>query len=94
MLKEAIREYGFLMADGAMATELESMGHDLSSNLWSAKVLLENEAAIMAVHRSYLAAGSNILTTATYQATYQRLLEYGYSEVLIDQLFEKSIQWG
>ena len=91
MFKDAIEKYGFLMADGAMATELEYMGYDLSSNLWSAQVLLENEAAIQAVHESYLVAGSNILTTATYQATYQRLMEYGYTKGVINEVFNKSI---
>jgi len=46
----------------------------------------------VAVHQSYIEAGSNILTTATYQATYQRLLEYGYTEEIVDALFYKSVQ--
>lgn len=58
-----------LISDGALATELEARGCDLDDPLWSAKVLLEQPALIRDVHRDYFAAGANIATTASYQAT-------------------------
>jgi len=60
-----------LISDGALATELEARGCDLNDPLWSAKVLLEQPALIRDVHRDYFAAGANIATTASYQATPQ-----------------------
>jgi homocysteine S-methyltransferase len=55
--------------DGGLATELEARGYDLRDRLWSARVLVEEPAAIEAVHRAYFAAGATVATTASYQAT-------------------------
>lgn len=57
--------------DGGLATELEARGFDLSDRLWSARVLVEDPAAIQAVHAAYFAAGATVATTASYQATVQ-----------------------
>ena len=46
-----------IIADGAMATELERRGLDLNDSLWSARALAENPDSIRAVHRDYLEAG-------------------------------------
>lgn len=53
--------------DGAMATELEHRGCDISGPLWSAHVLDTSPQTIAAVYRDYLRAGSNCLSTASYQ---------------------------
>ena len=53
----------------ACPTELEARGHDVSSALWSARLLRDDPAAIVAAHRSFAAAGAQIATTASYQAT-------------------------
>ena len=68
---------GFVLLDGGLATELERRGHDLDDSLWSAKVLLEDPAAIRAAHLAYLEAGADCVTTATYQATFQGLAARG-----------------
>ena len=56
--------------DGAMATELERRGADLSDPLWSAKVLIEQPQLVEAVHYDYFAAGADIALSASYQATF------------------------
>ncbi|WP_285240888.1 homocysteine S-methyltransferase [Pseudarthrobacter sp. MEB009] len=58
-----------LIADGALATELEARGCNLDDPLWSAKVLVEQPHLIRDVHSDYFAAGAGIATTASYQAT-------------------------
>jgi homocysteine S-methyltransferase len=58
-----------VVLDGGLATELESRGHDLSDRLWSARLLLSDPDAIEAVHMAYFAAGAQVATTASYQAT-------------------------
>lgn len=58
-----------------MATLLEDRGFDLSGPLWSAHVLDGSPEAIAAIHREYLEAGADCLTTASYQVSsegYQR----------------------
>jgi len=60
---------GPFVVDGGLATELEAAGHDLSDQLWSARLLLSEPDAIEAVHLAYYRAGAQVATTASYQAT-------------------------
>jgi homocysteine S-methyltransferase len=72
---------GVVILDGALATELERRGADLRDPLWSAKILLENPDLIRQVHCDYFAAGANVATTASYQATIPGLMNRGLSRV-------------
>jgi homocysteine S-methyltransferase len=67
-LAEALAE-GQVLLDGGLSTELESRGHDVSSALWSARLLRDDPAAIVAAHAAFAAAGAQVATTASYQAT-------------------------
>lgn len=58
-----------LVIDGALATELETRGHDLSHALWSGKTLIEDPDCIRQVHLDYFLAGADIAITASYQAS-------------------------
>lgn len=60
-----------LVLDGGLATELERRGHDLSSAMWSARLLRDDPAAIVDVHRAFVAAGSDVVTSASYQASFE-----------------------
>lgn len=55
--------------DGGLATELERQGVSITGPLWSAHALLQAPEAILAVHRSYLEAGADVLLTASYQVS-------------------------
>lgn len=58
-----------LVLDGAMATELERHGADLSGGLWSARVLADQPELVARVHRDYFDAGADVAITASYQAS-------------------------
>lgn len=60
---------GPVLLDGAMASELEKRGVDVSTPLWSALALRTDPDEITAVHARYFAAGARIATTDSYQAT-------------------------
>ncbi len=66
-LRDALRG-GPVVLDGGLATELEAQGHDLSSALWSARLLTDDPGAIVAAHQAYFAAGAQLAITASYQA--------------------------
>src|SRR5262249_47579842 len=70
---------GVVILDGALATELERRGANLRDPLWSAKVLLEQPELIRQVHCDYFAAGADVATTASYQATIPGLMARGLS---------------
>jgi homocysteine S-methyltransferase len=60
---------GAVVLDGGLSTELESRGCDVSSALWSARLLRDDPGAIVEAHAAFAAAGAQVLTTASYQAT-------------------------
>ncbi|GLW89525.1 homocysteine S-methyltransferase [Actinokineospora globicatena] len=57
--------------DGGLASELRAWGHDMSDHLWSARLLLDEPAALTAAHTAFFEAGATIVTTATYQASFE-----------------------
>jgi homocysteine S-methyltransferase len=68
---------GAMILDGALATELEARGADLQDLLWSAKLLMERPELIRAVHLDYFAAGADVATAATYQASFEGFAHHG-----------------
>jgi homocysteine S-methyltransferase len=66
-----------LILDGGLATELSRRGYDLSDPLWSGRVLLDDPAAIEAVHYDYFTAGAEVAITASYQVTYEGMAARG-----------------
>ncbi len=82
----------FMLLDGALATELERCGCDLDDPLWSAKILLEQPERVLAVHRVWLQAGAEILTTASYQATFQGLAARGLDRGAAAALLRRSVE--
>ena len=65
------RHNGPLLGDGAMATMLQEVGltGGAAPELWN----VENPAAVEAVYRGYVEAGSHIITTNTFGGTTARL---------------------
>ncbi|KAJ3412141.1 hypothetical protein HDV05_001179 [Chytridiales sp. JEL 0842] len=76
-----------IQSQGGLASELENDGKDLSGGLWSAKILIEDPASIKAVHKRYLDAGADVITTCTYQASKEAFRKYGMDDVRIQELF-------
>lgn len=68
-LSDLLGRQQVVVLDGAMATELEARGADLSGGLWSARLLMDRPELIDQVHRTYFEAGADIATTASYQAS-------------------------
>ena len=59
-----------VLLDGGLSTTLELLGHDISGDLWSARLLKDNPSAIADAHQAFFDAGAEVATTATYQATF------------------------
>lgn len=74
---DALREGGPLVLDGGLSNELEARGGDLSDALWSARLLADGPALLTAAHAAYLRAGAQVLTTATYQASFEGFARRG-----------------
>ncbi|WP_083889171.1 homocysteine S-methyltransferase [Nocardia pneumoniae] len=81
-----------MISDGGLATELEARGHDLSDALWSARLLVDDPAAIEAVHAAYFQAGADIATTASYQASFEGFAARGLSRAESIRLLRRGVQ--
>ncbi|MFC2131665.1 homocysteine S-methyltransferase [Bacteroidota bacterium] len=81
-----------LLIDGGLSNELEKAGYNLNHKLWSAKLLDANPEAIIQVHLDYLNAGSQCITTSSYQATIPGFMEIGYARDTAEKLILKTVQ--
>ncbi|MFF8358989.1 homocysteine S-methyltransferase [Streptomyces chartreusis] len=68
---------GTVVLDGGMSNQLESAGHDLSDELWSARLLAEVPEAITEAHLAYFETGADVAITAGYQATFEGFAKRG-----------------
>jgi homocysteine S-methyltransferase len=89
-LKNEIAKKGFLILDGGLATALEHNGEILDPQLWSAAKIFTNPNCLETVHEQFLEAGCNILTTSSYQMSYEGFKERGYSEMDCENFFRNS----
>ena len=83
---------GLVILDGGLATELEHRGFDLADPLWSARLLLEAPEAIEALHLDYLMAGADIVTSASYQASFEGFAARGIAEPAAAELMRSSLR--
>jgi homocysteine S-methyltransferase len=81
-----------LITDGGLATELEARGHDLSDDLWSARLLVDAPDEIVAVHCAFFRAGASIATTASYQASFDGFAERGIGRDDAARLLRRSVE--
>lgn len=82
---------GPLLLDGGLSTELEARGHDVTSALWSARLLLDDPAAVVEAHAAFARAGAAVLTTASYQATLPGLLAAGLDRAAAERAITSSV---
>ncbi|MFD1658791.1 homocysteine S-methyltransferase [Streptomyces caeni] len=68
---------GTVVLDGGLSNQLESAGHDLSDELWSARLLAERPEAITEAHLAYFEAGADVAITSSYQATFEGFARRG-----------------
>ncbi|KAF2814841.1 homocysteine methyltransferase [Mytilinidion resinicola] len=81
-----------IILDGALATELEARGLDISSPVWSAGALVTHPSLIRDIHFYYYRAGADIAITCSYQATPQGFNEHlGLDEDTSIALIKKSV---
>ncbi|WP_340375070.1 homocysteine S-methyltransferase [Streptomyces sp. SS7] len=83
---------GTVVLDGGMSNQLESAGHDLSDELWSARLLAERPEAITEAHLAYFEAGANVAITSSYQATFEGFAERGIAHEESARLLAQSVE--
>jgi len=69
-----------IILDGATGTELSRRGVDVSLPLWSAHAVLEAPEVLEQVHRDYLEAGADAITTCTFRTERWTMRKVGLSD--------------
>src|ERR1700692_3682424 len=83
---------GPVVLDGGMSNQLEAAGHDLSDELWSARLLVDEPEAIAEAHAAYFAAGAQVAITSSYQATFEGFERRGVGREQAVQLLRRSVE--
>ncbi|MFF8972889.1 homocysteine S-methyltransferase [Streptomyces sp. NPDC014995] len=83
---------GAVVLDGGMSNQLESAGHDLSDELWSARLLAERPGAVTEAHLAYFEAGANVAITSSYQATFEGFAQRGIGREEAARLLTLSVE--
>lgn len=81
-----------VVLDGGMSNQLESAGHDLSDELWSARLLAEQPEAITEAHLAYFLAGADVAITSSYQATFEGFAKRGIKRERAAELLALSVE--
>lgn len=68
------------LLDGAMGTQLLDSGLELPLPIWSGDINLTHPDYIEKIHKSYLDAGADILTTNTFRTTPRAYSKNGFSK--------------
>ncbi|MFD7906896.1 homocysteine S-methyltransferase [Kitasatospora sp. NPDC057904] len=82
---------GPLVLDGGMSNQLVAQGHDLSDELWSARLLADAPEAVVEAHRAYFAAGAEVAITASYQASFDGFGRHGLGRSESARLMARSV---
>ena len=80
-----------MIMDGGLSNALVARGHDLGTDLWTAALLRDAPEEIAAVHRAYYAAGAEVATTASYQASVPGLVAAGVPRAEAQTLLRRSV---
>ena len=80
-----------MILDGGLSNALAARGHDLSDELWTARLLRDAPGEVAAVHRTYYAAGAEVATTASYQASVPGFERAGLSRAEAEALVRRSV---
>ncbi|MEW2573311.1 homocysteine S-methyltransferase [Streptomyces sp. NPDC047070] len=82
---------GTVVLDGGLSNQLRAGGHDLSDELWSARLLMERPEAITEAHLAYFEAGADVAITSSYQATFEGFARRGVSRERAGELLALSV---
>jgi len=83
---------GPLVLDGGLSNQLADAGHDLSDELWSARLLADDPAAITRAHLGYFEAGAEVAITSSYQASFEGFARRGVGRAEAARLLGRSVE--
>lgn len=82
---------GPVLLDGGMGRELQRRGLAAVTGTWSAEALLDHPSAVRDIHRDFIAAGAQVVTTSNY-AVVPFMLARGGLEHHMDDMLAASVR--
>ncbi|MFJ4039393.1 homocysteine S-methyltransferase [Microbacterium sp. NPDC090007] len=76
-----------VVLDGGLGTLLAARGNDVTSALWSARVLRDDPDEVRAAHAEFVAAGAEVVITASYQLGFAA----GIPDAEVETLLRRSV---
>jgi homocysteine S-methyltransferase len=86
-----LEDFGFVMLDGGLSTQLERLGADLGGELWTSRVLLERPELVLRAHTDFLSAGADIIATSTYQSSIAGFMRAGLTRSRAADLMREAV---
>lgn len=83
---------GPVVLDGGLGTLLEARGNDLSSALWSARLLRDDPDEVRAAHAEYFRAGARVAITASYQVSAASVADSQRGATDVEDLLVRSVE--
>ncbi|MFF2487544.1 homocysteine S-methyltransferase [Microbacterium sp. NPDC058062] len=80
-----------IVLDGGLSNALVDRGHELTDDLWTARLLRDAPGEVAAVHRAYFEAGAQVATTASYQASVAGFERAGMTRAEAETLITRSV---
>lgn len=77
--------------DGAIGSELILNGEILPPHIWSAKINLSNPSLLYDIHKKYIEAGSDYITTNTFRTTTRAYKKTGLSNLEAEKKAKQSM---
>jgi homocysteine S-methyltransferase len=79
-----------VVLDGAGGTELERRGYVDRLHLWSAGAIEDAPETVVGIHRDYIDAGAQVITTQTFTCCRRRFRKVG-AESLFEPLTRRAV---
>ncbi len=81
---------GVLLLDGGVSTELQRRDVPMADEVWSGRVSLDHWQVVVDMHRAYIDAGADIITTNTYASSRLMLGPAGLASK-VEEINQRSI---
>ena len=79
-----------VVIDGGLSTQLALLGQDISGHLWTGRVLLDDPDAVSRAHADFVAAGADVIISASYQLSRRGFAEAGMTRAQADDALRAS----
>ena len=91
IIEERLNKGKTVILDGGIGGELQKLGAKMDKGLWCGRCSIDSPDELLKVHKNYINAGADVITTNTYASTPISMKKYGY-EKFIEECNLKSVE--